>query len=97
MRLKSRAAVLLFAAAFGADAFSQLPSAAPRRQPEKPPAETKTTVPPPATQTPAAEPFDKAGAKLLGEQCVKLETEAGAIELEMLAEAAPETVRNFLN
>src|SRR5687767_15460642 len=30
-------------------------------------------------------------------QCVTLDTEAGAIELEMLAEAAPETVRNFLN
>ena len=30
-------------------------------------------------------------------QCVKLETEAGVIEIEMLAEAAPETVRNFLN
>ena len=30
-------------------------------------------------------------------QCVTLETEAGAIEIEMLAEAAPETARNFLN
>jgi peptidyl-prolyl cis-trans isomerase B (cyclophilin B) len=30
-------------------------------------------------------------------QCVKLETEAGEIEIEMLAEAAPENVRNFLN
>jgi len=30
-------------------------------------------------------------------QCVKLETEAGIIEIEMLAEAAPETTRNFLN
>lgn len=97
VRLKSRIAVLLFAAAFGADAFPQSPAAAPRRQPEKPPVETKTTEPPPAPQTPAAEPFDKADAKLLGEQCVKLETEAGTIELEMLAEAAPETVRNFLN
>ena len=86
----------MFAAAFGADAFSQSPPAAPPRQPEKA-AESKTTEPTPATQTPAAEPFDKAGAKLLGEQCVKLETEAGTIELEMLAEAAPETVRNFLN
>jgi peptidyl-prolyl cis-trans isomerase B (cyclophilin B) len=30
-------------------------------------------------------------------QCVRLETEAGNIEMEMLPEAAPETVRNFLN
>ena len=30
-------------------------------------------------------------------QCVTLETEAGVIEIEMLAEAAPESVRNFLN
>jgi len=30
-------------------------------------------------------------------QCVKLETEAGDIELEMFPESAPESVRNFLN
>jgi peptidyl-prolyl cis-trans isomerase B (cyclophilin B) len=30
-------------------------------------------------------------------QCVKLETEAGTIEMKMLPEVAPETVRNFLN
>lgn len=30
-------------------------------------------------------------------QCVTLKTEAGIIEIEMLAGAAPETVRNFLN
>jgi peptidyl-prolyl cis-trans isomerase B (cyclophilin B) len=30
-------------------------------------------------------------------QCVKFETEAGIIELEMFPESAPETVRNFLN
>jgi peptidyl-prolyl cis-trans isomerase B (cyclophilin B) len=29
--------------------------------------------------------------------CVRLETEAGIIEIEMLAEMAPEAVRNFLN
>jgi peptidyl-prolyl cis-trans isomerase B (cyclophilin B) len=28
---------------------------------------------------------------------VRIETEAGAVDVEMLAEAAPETVRNFLN
>jgi len=30
-------------------------------------------------------------------QCVSLETEAGAIEIEMMPEVAPESVRNFLN
>jgi peptidyl-prolyl cis-trans isomerase B (cyclophilin B) len=30
-------------------------------------------------------------------QCVRLETEAGSIEMKMLPEVAPETVRNFLN
>lgn len=44
-----------------------------------------------------AEPFDKADVKTMSEQCVKLETEAGIIEMEMFPETAPETVRNFLN
>jgi peptidyl-prolyl cis-trans isomerase B (cyclophilin B) len=49
------------------------------------------------SQAPAPEPFDNASVEKMAAQCVKLETEAGVIELEMLAEAAPETVRNFLN
>jgi peptidyl-prolyl cis-trans isomerase B (cyclophilin B) len=44
-----------------------------------------------------AEPFDKADVKTMAEKCVRLETEAGNIELEMFPESAPETVRNFLN
>ncbi len=47
--------------------------------------------------TPKAEPFDKASVEVMSAQCVKLETEAGAIEVEMLAAAAPESARNFLN
>ncbi|HUQ33052.1 MAG TPA: peptidylprolyl isomerase [Pyrinomonadaceae bacterium] len=43
------------------------------------------------------EPFDGASVEQMASQCVRFETEAGAIEIEMLAEAAPETVRNFLN
>lgn len=43
------------------------------------------------------EPFDGATVEKLAAQCVTLETEAGAIEIEMLAETAPETARNFLN
>jgi len=44
-----------------------------------------------------AEPFDGASVEKMAGQCVTLETEAGAIEIEMLPEAAPESVRNFLN
>lgn len=46
---------------------------------------------------PAAEPFDKADVATMAKQCVKFETEAGAIELELFPESAPESVRNFLN
>jgi peptidyl-prolyl cis-trans isomerase B (cyclophilin B) len=44
-----------------------------------------------------AEPFDAVPTEKMAGQCVTLETEAGSIEIEMLAEMAPETVRNFLN
>lgn len=52
---------------------------------------------PPTQARPVGEPFDGASAAKMGEQCVTLETEAGVIALEMLPEAAPESVRNFLN
>ena len=74
------------------------------------PAETKeepTAAPPISRKTnqrpafeiskAAPEPFDKADLKTMQAQCVKLETDAGIIELEMFPETAPETVRNFLN
>lgn len=41
--------------------------------------------------------FDKASVETMAEQCVKFETGAGIIELEMFPERAPESVRNFLN
>jgi peptidyl-prolyl cis-trans isomerase B (cyclophilin B) len=47
--------------------------------------------------TAASEPFDKADVKTMAAKCIKLETEAGYIELEMYPEGAPESVRNFLN
>src|SRR5436305_1295610 len=50
-----------------------------------------------ASATPLTEPFDGATVEKMSGQCVKLDTEAGEIEIEMLAEAAPENVRNFLN
>ena len=45
----------------------------------------------------APEPFDGASVEKMAQQCVTLETEAGAIEIEMIPEVAPESVRNFLN
>lgn len=44
-----------------------------------------------------AEPFDGASMEKMASQCVTLETELGSIEIEMLPESAPESVRNFLN
>ena len=43
------------------------------------------------------EPFDGAPVEKMSGQCVTLETEVGAIEIEMIPEVAPESVRNFLN
>jgi peptidyl-prolyl cis-trans isomerase B (cyclophilin B) len=45
----------------------------------------------------APEPFDGASVEKMAKQCVTLETEAGAIEIEMIPEVAPESVRGFLN
>lgn len=61
------------------------------------PTPPKKNARPVDSQTPAPEPFDKATVEKMASQCVRLETEAGVIEIEMLAEVAPETVRNFLN
>ncbi len=58
------------------------------------PAPSPTPTPAP---TPAPEPFDSATVEKMAAQCVRLETEAGSIEMKMLPEVAPETVRNFLN
>jgi peptidyl-prolyl cis-trans isomerase B (cyclophilin B) len=43
------------------------------------------------------EPFDGASVEKMAQQCVTLETESGVIEIEMIPEVAPESVRNFLN
>ncbi|HEU4477155.1 MAG TPA: peptidylprolyl isomerase [Pyrinomonadaceae bacterium] len=51
------------------------------------------------TDAPTAQPdpFDSATVEKMRDQCVTLETEAGAIEIELMPEVAPESVRNFLN
>ncbi|MGI9166373.1 MAG: peptidylprolyl isomerase [Pyrinomonadaceae bacterium] len=65
--------------------------------------ETSTDVPKKANArtaevpTLATEPFDGASVEKMAAQCVSLETEAGLIEIEMMPEVAPESVRNFLN
>jgi len=46
---------------------------------------------------PAPEPFDGASVDRMAAQCVTLETEVGSIEIEMMPEGAPESVRGFLN
>lgn len=51
----------------------------------------------PLDAAPPAEPFDGALPEKMARQCVTLETEVGSIEIEMMPEVGPESVRNFLN
>jgi peptidyl-prolyl cis-trans isomerase B (cyclophilin B) len=46
---------------------------------------------------PRADPFAGASVEKMAGQCVTLETEQGAIVIEVLPAKAPESVRNFLN
>jgi len=82
--------------------------AAMARAQEKPDAKIKETTPRtvkkanqrPIVESPKtvlSEPFAKASVETMAAQCVKIETEAGNIELEMFPESAPESVRSFLN
>ena len=58
----------------------------------------KKANPRPADTKPQpAEPFEGAAVERMTGQCVTLDTENGAIAIEMLPAAAPETVRGFLN
>ena len=57
----------------------------------------KANARPSPTPAAKAEPFDLADVRTMASKCVTLDTEAGAIELEMYPEQAPESVRNFLN
>jgi peptidyl-prolyl cis-trans isomerase B (cyclophilin B) len=87
---------VLCAACLSAAARAQQPAAqqsATQAKQESPPA--KKNARPDAEA--AAEPFDNATVEQMSKRCVTLDTEAGAVVVEMLAEAAPETVRNFLN
>ncbi len=68
----------------------------PKGKPEATPAAGKKANARPADEA-KKEPFDNIDAKVMSGKCVRFETEKGSIELEMFAEVAPETVRNFLN
>lgn len=87
--------LFLFAslACFAVSSFSQQPAATPTPA-AKEPAKTNAR---PADKPAKAEPFDGADVKTLASKCVTLDTEAGAIEVELYPEHAPESVRSFLN
>lgn len=80
----------LFLINFGSFAFAQEIAPTPTPKPAK-----KINQRPVVAQK--GELFDNADVKKMAEQCVKLETEVGNIELEFFPETSPETVRNFLN
>lgn len=69
------------------------------QDPVKAPAETpKKAITTPANEpSTQPEPFDGALGEKMAAQCVTFETEAGPIVIQMLPQAAPEAVRNFLN
>ena len=59
--------------------------------------EKKANVRPASETANPPEPFDGVPVARMAGQCVTLDTEAGIIEIEMIPEVAPESVRNFLN
>ena len=82
--------VMLLLTLLGSSAFAQKPAP----NPETP---KKANSRPAETAQPKPDPFDGASVEKMTGQCVKLETEQGAIVIEMLPAKAPEAVRNFLN
>lgn len=92
--LKTLTSLLLFLTAFAAFAAAQTTDKKTEPASKTPP--KKTNARPPAKAEPK-EPFEKAPVEKMREQCVKFETEKGAIEMELFPESAPESVRNFLN
>lgn len=57
----------------------------------------KANARPAESAQPKPEPFEGASVEKMTGQCVTLETEQGAIVIEMLPAKAPESARNFLN
>jgi peptidyl-prolyl cis-trans isomerase B (cyclophilin B) len=97
---------VLCVACVASAAWAQQQTEAKPTEEQKPEVQTKpeAVVPavkrnarPPSDAGAKPEPFDKATVEQMSKQCVTLATEEGEIEIEMLPEAAPESVRNFLN
>ena len=84
---------LIIVVAFAVCTSAQEPK---QSEPQTNPAKKANTRPVETAAT-APEPFDGASVEKMATQCVTLETEAGAIEIEMIPEVAPESVRSFLN
>jgi peptidyl-prolyl cis-trans isomerase B (cyclophilin B) len=57
----------------------------------------KANARPAESARPKPDPFEGASVEKMTGQCVTLETEQGAIVIEMLPAKAPESARNFLN
>jgi len=57
----------------------------------------KANARPAESAQPKPDPFEGASVEKMTGQCVTLETEQGAIVIEMLPAKAPESARNFLN
>jgi peptidyl-prolyl cis-trans isomerase B (cyclophilin B) len=57
----------------------------------------KANARPAASAQPKPDPFEGSSVEKMTGQCVTLETEQGAIVIEMLPAKAPESARNFLN
>ncbi|MBC7931567.1 MAG: peptidylprolyl isomerase [Rubrivivax sp.] len=92
------ACLVLCAVCFATVALAQQPeSQQPDSQPQQKAPPLKKANARPNTDTAAREPFDGATVERMSKQCVALDTESGEIVVEMLAEVAPESVRNFLN
>lgn len=76
-------------------------TAAVAQEPKQPETHTdnvkKANVRPAEAIAAPSEPFDSASVEKMAASCVTLETELGVIEIELIPEVAPESVRNFLN
>jgi peptidyl-prolyl cis-trans isomerase B (cyclophilin B) len=68
-----------------------------KQEPTPAPPAAKKNARPEGEATPTPEPFDKLTPQQMTGHCVTFDTEAGTVVVEVLAEAAPETARNFLN
>lgn len=90
MTMKSSTALGVVLALMLTAALANAQEGAPQKQNPRP-------SPSPTPVAAAVEPFEKADIDTMARQCAVLQTELGDISLEFFPQAAPETVRNFLN